>query len=361
MRLYIFLPDSIKHNVNGEKLHDSNTSIAVKNNDSVNTTTQVEVLMAKKSTKSIDSIHSKIEKEIKEKNISNVFQTTSDLINQDIANTGLIQTKEIEHFQNFNNSDSRFSIPGSGNSIISYKPEEYWTGKLSDNASTGVIKYIPHIYQRSEFNWTLIVGFISVLLLMVLTTYYKKFVNQVIITLVNFQLAEKMLREKNIIVRRAFFIMNINFVLMFSMFLLLIANYLNIRLTQSYYIDYIVILAITITVLLARLFILKITGTIFETSQAFNEQIHNNYLINKNLGLIMLPLVFTAIYSAPLISKILLLAGTILLSLATMYKIIRGFQIILRNGVLLFYAILYLCTLELLPLAIGSKILISLR
>jgi len=264
-------------------------------------------------------------------------------------------------FDIFNPSVNRFGLFHSGERTIDYKPSHFWVKELNSHRSTDGIVTIPHNYQRSQFNWTLFIGLVSVLILMGLKTYYQKFVNQVVNTLVNFQLADKMLREKNIIVRRAFFMMNLNFVLTFGLFILLLISYAQIHLTKHYFYDYLIIVSIIILVLIVRLLLLNLTGIIFENRQVINEQTHSSYLINKNLGLILLPLVFTAFYTNQIISKIILVTGLILIAIATLYRLIRVFQIILRNGVLFYYAILYLCTLELLPLVIGSKILISMR
>jgi hypothetical protein len=107
--------------------------------------------------------------------------------------------------------------------------------------------------------------------------------------------------------------------------------------------------------------LMQVGAIIFEKQQLINEQIHSSYLINKNIGLMLLPIVFTAVYTNQIISNVILFSGLIIFAIATLYRLVRGFQIILKNGVLLYYAILYLCTLELLPLVIGSKLLISLR
>jgi hypothetical protein len=273
----------------------------------------------------------------------------------------VIKAEKYWQYRNFNPPISRFGFFHSGEQEINYEPKQFWVEEVGDKSETKQLISIPHHYQRSQFNWTLIIGLLSVMLLMGLKTYYQKFVNQVVNTMVNFQLADKMLREKNIIVRRAFFMMNLNFILMLGLFVMLLENYAQIQFTKHYFYDYLIILAAIILILLLRLLLLYLGGFIFETRQAINEQIHSSYLINKNLGLLLLPLVFTAVYTTQIISNIILVTGLIIISIATLYRLIRVFQIILRNGVLLYYAILYLCTLELLPLVIGSKILILLR
>jgi hypothetical protein len=143
--------------------------------------------------------------------------------------------------------------------------------------------------------------------------------------------------------------------------LLTLTIYWEFRITEKYIYDYLIILGVVVGIIIARLISLYITGFLFGTVQAINEHIHISFLVNKNLGLIMLPVVFIILYSSTKISEIAIYLCLGMLVIATIYKIFRGFQIIIRNGVLIFYAFLYLCTLELLPLVIGSKLIISLR
>jgi len=60
------------------------------------------------------------------------------------------------------------------------------------------------------------------------------------------------------------------------------------------------------------------------------------------------------------LAGILLVTGLVLIGAGIIFKMIRGYQIIIRKDVLLFYLILYLCTLEILPLVLGYKVFMSL-
>lgn len=264
-----------------------------------------------------------------------------------------LETGDIDRFSFFSRTDStRFDrIPEPFLSVSGSQKQE----------SSHDLAPIPHQYQRSALNWTLVIGFISIFLLLALKTYYRRLVAQVVTTLVNFQLAEKLYREKNVIVRRAFILMNLNFILIISLFIMLLTIYWDFKLTGNYFTDYLSILGIVVAVLVARLILFYSSGLLFEKLPPVSEHIHLIYLVNKNLGLILLPLSFIAIYASGRIAEIALITGVSILLIATVYKLIRGFLIILRGGVFLFYAIMYLCTLELLPLALGSKLIISLR
>lgn len=155
--------------------------------------------------------------------------------------------------------------------------------------------------------------------------------------------------------------MNLNFLLIFSLFIMLLMDLYKVSFTDRYIFNFLLILSIVASILLIRLILYYTVAYIFEWIPAISQQVHSIYLINKNIGLILFPLVFTAIYTSPVVSRVIIYTGMGLIVVASVFKLIRGFQIIIRNGILLYYAILYLCTLELLPWVLGSKLFIYLR
>jgi hypothetical protein len=268
--------------------------------------------------------------------------------------TNIILPDYSPAYKNFNFYQNKYKN-------IEYRQQDLWIERSHGGLIKRNIEQISHQLQNSQLNWALFVGLIAITLLIILKVYYLKFINQVFTTLFNFQLVEKMLREKNVLARRAFLIMNINYLLMFGLFLLLLAISFDITLTKNYFIDYLIYILIILSIQLIRFLLLYAAGLLFNSMQTVVEHLHISYLINKNLGFFFLPVVFSAIYIADIYAEILLFIGGTTFLLAIIYKLIRSFQIFIRNGVLLYYAILYLCTLELLPLVISYKVLMTMR
>jgi hypothetical protein len=254
----------------------------------------------------------------------------------------------------------RFVFPFQGSRSFDLKPLAIWQDSGKSH-TTGEIDFIPKSMHSSGFNWVLFVGMASIMLLLSLKFYYQKFVTKVVNTMVNFQLADNMLREKSIIVRRAFFMMNLNYILVFSLFILIVASFFGFSYSGSKVTDYFLTLVLVTALIMTRLLVFYLVGYIFEWMPAVIAHIHNSYLVNKNLGLLLFPIIFAAVFTSQALSGILIYTGLVIVLLATLFKLIRGFQIIIRNGILLFYAILYLCTLELLPLILGVKVFTLLR
>jgi hypothetical protein len=255
-----------------------------------------------------------------------------------------------------------FSLYSERDKHIDYLKKNLWNKTFSlDKSEKEPIHFIKHEYQRSNLNWTILIGLICIFILLGLKSYYQKFVTKVVNTLVNFQLADTMYREKNIIVRRAFFMMNTIYVLVFSLFILQVMMHFGFKVKLSLFHQYLIILLVVIALLFLRLILFYLTAFIFDWIPAISQHIHSTFLINKNLGIFLLPVVFMVIYTKPTLSQIILYLGLGMVILATLFKLFRGFKIIIRKDVLLFYAILYLCTLELLPIVLGSKFIIMLR
>lgn len=284
-----------------------------------------------------------------------IFDSTASVILNDstiqlVQRDSIPVQKEQHNFFSFNLLSDSFE----------YKYNDVFFSK-KDTQHTTELQFEKRIYHRSELNWALIIGLFSIFLLLFIKTYYQKFLEQVMNSFLNFQLADKMFKEKNILLRRAFFVLNLNFILIFSLLILLLLITFEFHITSKSYLDYLIILSSVIIALTVRYSIFQLSGSLFMQQPVILEYIHNKYLFNKNIGMALIPIVFTSIYVSSSISKILLLFSLVIIGLITILKILRGFQIFLKSGVLLFYTILYLCTLELLPLVLGSKLISTLR
>ncbi|HES59549.1 MAG TPA: DUF4271 domain-containing protein, partial [Caldithrix sp.] len=111
---------------------------------------------------------------------------------------------------------------------------------------------------------------------------------------------------------------------------------------------------------LIRIAVLKVFGYLFKAESIISEYVHNNFIINKSMGIALIPVSVAIGYMPAIFTGTLLVAGLLILGLGNVFKAIRGYQIIIRKDVFFFYMILYLCTLEILPLLLGYKVFISL-
>jgi hypothetical protein len=87
-----------------------------------------------------------------------------------------------------------------------------------------------------------------------------------------------------------------------------------------------------------------------------NEYLRNIFLFNKIFGLIVFPLLVAHPFIDIKFRFIFIYAGIIIFVLLFILRIFRGIVISVKNKFSIFYIILYLCTLEILPVLIFYKL-----
>ncbi len=251
-----------------------------------------------------------------------------------------------------------FKIYTTEKNKIDFKPGKALL-TIEKTPKTTADKIIIEQHNRVEINWTLTIAMISLILLLIIKRFFKDSFSSLYKSLVNYQLSEKLLRDKNILTIRSNLILNVHFILIFSLLLAVVLwKYGSTeKLSISSFLFFMSILA---SIIIARYLIINIIGYTFDKSKLAKEQIFNIQLIDKALGITILPFVFMILYAPKLFSTIAMGICIALVILAFIIRLLRIIQTNNKNDVLLFHSFLYLCTLELLPLIIGIKFIISL-
>ncbi len=208
--------------------------------------------------------------------------------------------------------------------------------------------------QELRPDWLLFVIIGSLVLLAWLKLFYNKFLDQTVQSIGNFQLSTKFLRDQNIFSRRVALALNLNFVVIGAAYIHLISGFFRIQLLPlNSILSFLAYAGILSGLLILRYLVSRILGHVFQMQSPFREYLHQVLLIYKNLGIALLVLVIGIAYlSQDLRIYLILLSGLLLLT-AIIMRIVKGLKILLTHrGILIFYLILYLCTLEILPVLI---------
>lgn len=99
----------------------------------------------------------------------------------------------------------------------------------------------------------------------------------------------------------------------------------------------------------------RIVQLIFGGNGGLSEYLNYSFVVNSFLGLLWLPLIIIATVALKGGADVVLLVALGCFVLAWLVRIFQGILFALRQGVLLVYIILYLCALEILPLAVLAK------
>ena len=104
-----------------------------------------------------------------------------------------------------------------------------------------------------------------------------------------------------------------------------------------------------------KMILIRTIGFVFKTREKFSEYLFNTFLINKILGMALLPIVICLAF-IPQTEPVLIKIGILLFASTYVYRLIRGLIIGSSNANFSrFYLFLYLCTLEIFPQLFLSK------
>jgi hypothetical protein len=96
-------------------------------------------------------------------------------------------------------------------------------------------------------------------------------------------------------------------------------------------------------------------GVVFHVQMFSRLYIYNMFLYNRSAGLVIFPLVAVIPYMTPAITPFLIFCVITVFISSYLLRLWRFFQIIHAQYISVFYFILYLCTLEILPLLLLIK------
>ena len=101
---------------------------------------------------------------------------------------------------------------------------------------------------------------------------------------------------------------------------------------------------------------LKVLAYVFRTEHIFSEYSFFIVLFNQILGLALIPLSAAIAFARVVNAEYIIYAGLTLILGMLFFRILRGsIAVVSRPNVSRFYLFLYLCTLEILPMALFVK------
>ncbi|MBN1926838.1 MAG: DUF4271 domain-containing protein [Prolixibacteraceae bacterium] len=113
-----------------------------------------------------------------------------------------------------------------------------------------------------------------------------------------------------------------------------------------------------LSLFMAGKFILyRFSGILFDSKEEVQEYIFNAKTGNRIMGLLLFPVVILTFFASGIFTKIILFTGVIIIAIISIFNVFRGIEILSKKVFSIYYMILYLCSLEILPLLIVLKIL----
>jgi hypothetical protein len=121
---------------------------------------------------------------------------------------------------------------------------------------------------------------------------------------------------------------------------------------------YLIVFLVCNAYFLVKIFVYKILGSVFSQREKTGELVFNMMLYNNVLGMILLPV--STIHSVlPGFGPFSLFIVPGLIAIFYLLSVTRSIYFAVREGISIFYLILYLCALEILPILLVVKLAIN--
>lgn len=219
---------------------------------------------------------------------------------------------------------------------------------------------LPQRPNRSVSNdWLTIVIFLSLIILASIRYSYQTYLKHLLNSLFNYSTAARMFQEKNYPISHAAYRLDLIFYISLPLFLLQTISSQHIAGIQMNLAAYLKTLGIVFGFFTIKKMLYRFVGNIFETRPETEEYLFNLNNFNRITGLSLLPIVIISAYHPFGTLDFTSILGLSILLVMFLALGIRGVSILLRKQFSIFYLILYLCTLEFLPLLLIYKVVVE--
>jgi hypothetical protein len=182
---------------------------------------------------------------------------------------------------------------------------------------------------------------------------YSNIMSQTIQASTNFQVAVRMFKDKSLLQNQ---LDNILYVIYFLSVACLLFFLEERQGLQPYGLSggtlYLFNLALLSGVFVGRILLVNMLGSLFNQMALFREYLYHLFIFNKLMGLVILPMLLFVIYTEGIFQEVLIWAALGVIVVILVMRIIRGIAFSLKKDISIFYMFLYLCALEIVPLAL---------
>jgi hypothetical protein len=204
--------------------------------------------------------------------------------------------------------------------------------------------------ERNSADWQIAVFILALVLLGSVRLFFSNYLVQLLSALINNTTASRMFRERSLSLVHASFRLDVLFYFIFSLFVFQTLEVFGILFYPNDLISYFIIFAGLLVYFGLKKFIYYVQGKIARSGQETAEFLFNMNIYNRMTGLFLLPVCLVVAFTPLAEPKFVIFAGFCIIGIFYFLLLLRGAKILIRKQFSIFYLILYLCTLEIVPL-----------
>ena len=122
---------------------------------------------------------------------------------------------------------------------------------------------------------------------------------------------------------------------------------------------YLSLVGILFGIYLGKRILLRALAVLSAGDYSLSEYEYSVFLTNRMLGLLLFPLALSIAYFPSQQAASIIIVSAAIILLAISYRLIRSLLTAVESGVTPFYILFYICTLEILPTAIGIRMVLA--
>jgi len=252
-------------------------------------------------------------------------------------------------------------FPGAGQSPAAMG---YWQKVLAENP------YLPFTGQpvaetfevhRSNGKESMFYLIVAILFYFgLIRVFFEKYFNNLMTLFFRVSLRQQQIREQVLQTPLPSLMLNILFVLSAGLYACFLLHYSKFGAGIRFWLLYMDCMALLAAIYLVKFLVLKFIGWVFSISRATDTYIFVVFLVNKMMGMMLLPFLIVIIFSGQQWREVFITISLAMIFVLWAYRILASFRPV-RNEIKLtpFYFFLYLCAFEIAPLLLIYKVLLT--
>lgn len=212
---------------------------------------------------------------------------------------------------------------------------------------------------RNNPDWAIGVYIFALIIFATVRLFFNKYLNQLFNAAVNYPTATRLFRERSLNILHGSFRLEVLFYVIFSYFLFQAGQEFGYDYKLSTLASYFVILGGVIAYFIGKRILYSLLGLFTENRISAQEYLFNFSQYLRVLGLILLLVSLIINFASFSNPRVLFYIGIVLIFIVYLLALLRGARILLMKHFSISYLILYLCTLEILPLVFIYKLILD--
>lgn len=240
----------------------------------------------------------------------------------------------------------------------------YWMRVLSINPYFNFLgkwapqPFEPHKAESKDSLFYLLVGILFYFAL--IRIFFEKYYSNLMTLFFRVSLRQAQIREQVLQTPLPSLLLNILFILTGGLYACFLLHFSQWGEDINFWLLYLDCIAGLAVVYLGKFVILKFCGWVLNISRATDTYIFVVFLVNKMLGIFLLPFLILITFSSPEVREIVITISFVMIFILLVYRVVAAYRPV-RNEIKLppFYFFSYICAFEIAPLLLIYKVLLT--